>query len=424
MSFTSIPRMGSNLNGISSSSSSSSINNINDIDGKIITNGNPIPISSNIISSFKPVKNFKNHSKNSIITSLDFDDSGQFLISSGIDETLQLYDTKKGKHSKSILSKKYGCHSAKLIHREKNCIFASTKEDNSIKYLSLIDNSFIKYFKGHKSQVLNIELNPIDDQFISISMDNTLRLWDLKISNSQGLLSIKLPKLLAYDPSGLIFAVFSEFDNSINLYSIYDYLKGPFLKIDIISKINEIENGNNNNNNNKNKNISHNSLNFTNLEFSNNGKFLILSSSIDNIIYLIDSFTGKIIKKLIIDNSDNNNNKLQQRPFINCTGNVSITPDSKFIFAGCGDNTIKIWDLSSISSLTSSKSNSIITNNNDTTFTDSNSTLNDSFEMKPIYSSNTNTNPALLKFNPRYWMFASADTDVTFWTPTNYYSNK
>ncbi|GMF83071.1 unnamed protein product [[Candida] boidinii] len=126
--------------------------------------------------------------------------------------------------------------------------------------------------------------------------------------------------------------------------------------------------------------------------------------------------------KLIVDNN-NNNNKLQERPFINSTGNVSITPDSKFIFAGCGDNTIKIWDLSSASSLTSSKSNNKTSTT--TTFTDSNSndTTNDSFEMKPNYSLITNTNPALLKFNPRYWMFASADTDITFWTPTSY-SNK
>ncbi|OUM54221.1 hypothetical protein BVG19_g3579 [[Candida] boidinii] len=401
--------MGGKINGISSSNNINGLNGLNGlaVDDKIVTNGNPIPIFSNIISSFKPIKNFKNHTQNAIITSLDYDDSGQFLISSGIDETLQLYDTKKGKHSKTILSKKYGCHSAKLVHREKNCIFASTKEDNSIKYLSLIDNSFIKYFKGHKSQVLNIELNPIDDQFISISMDNTVRLWDLKIANSQGLLSVKLPKLLAYDPSGLVFAIYSEFDNSLNLYSTSEYLKGAFLKIDIKSEISETG-------------IGSSLLNFTSLEFSNNGKFLLLSSSINNVILLIDSFTGKIIKKLIVDN---NNNKLQERPFINSTGNVSITPDSKFIFAGCGDNTIKIWDLSSVSSLTSSKSNNKTSTT--TTFTDSNpnDTTNDSFEMKPNYSLITNTNPALLKFNPRYWMFASADTDITFWTPTSY-SNK
>jgi COMPASS component SWD2 len=55
--------------------------------------------------------------------------------------------TRHVKHSKS---EKYGVHLARYTHKTTAIIHTSTKEDDSVRYLSLHDNSYIRYFRGHK----------------------------------------------------------------------------------------------------------------------------------------------------------------------------------------------------------------------------------------------------------------------------------
>lgn len=63
--------------------------------------------------------------------SLDFDDSGEYLMSSESDESIQIYNVKEGKHSKTLLSKKYGVKLAKFSHNSTSVFFASTKVDGN-----------------------------------------------------------------------------------------------------------------------------------------------------------------------------------------------------------------------------------------------------------------------------------------------------
>lgn len=89
----------------------------------------PVPFSTDLVKSFKPSKSLAYHKDGKEITSIDFDDSGELCITSGEDETIQLYDAKLGKHSKTVHSKKYGASLARFTHHATNCIYASTKED-------------------------------------------------------------------------------------------------------------------------------------------------------------------------------------------------------------------------------------------------------------------------------------------------------
>jgi COMPASS component SWD2 len=86
---------------------------------------------SETINRYRPSKAFQNFAKGAEVTSLDFDDSGEFCIATGDDETLQLYDCRLGKHSKTLYSKKYGCHLARFTHLNSNVIYASTKENGT-----------------------------------------------------------------------------------------------------------------------------------------------------------------------------------------------------------------------------------------------------------------------------------------------------
>lgn len=49
-------------------------------------------------------------------------------------------------------------------------------------------------------------MSPIDDTFISGSLDKSLRLWDLRSPNCQGQMHLGGRPVAAFDPEGLIFA--------------------------------------------------------------------------------------------------------------------------------------------------------------------------------------------------------------------------
>jgi len=50
------------------------------------------------------------------------------------------------------MSKKYGIDLPRFTHRSTNIIYASTKEDDTIRYHSLHDNKYLQYFRGHKKR--------------------------------------------------------------------------------------------------------------------------------------------------------------------------------------------------------------------------------------------------------------------------------
>lgn len=66
------------------------------------------------------------------MTSLDFDDQGDFLVAAGEDETIQVFDVKEGKSTKSVPSKKYGVHLARFTHHSRQVLYASTKVDGRL----------------------------------------------------------------------------------------------------------------------------------------------------------------------------------------------------------------------------------------------------------------------------------------------------
>ena len=47
----------------------------------------------------------------------------------------------------------------------------STKSDHAIRYHSLHHNAYIRHFPGHTDRVTSLEMSPIEDQFLSCSLD-------------------------------------------------------------------------------------------------------------------------------------------------------------------------------------------------------------------------------------------------------------
>lgn len=236
-----------------------------------------------------------------------------------------------------------------------------TNEIDTIRYLSLHDNSYIRYFRGHKATVDALEVSPLNDTFLSSSRDNTVRIWDLRSGNCQGQLKAVSPTFLAFDPTAVLFSVGFQVSNSISLYDVRNFDKQPFSTFKIDSGKREFEK----------------------IEFSNTGK-TILISTLGDVHYLIDSFSGDLKAKLVGHSPPALRSK-------RTTGQTCFSPDGRFVFGGSQESKVFVWD-------TFKKPDHAMC-------------------IYPITALQNMSGTAVTAFNPKSMLLATADTSLTFWLP-------
>lgn len=243
------------------------------------------------------------------------------------------------RQTKVLYSKKYGVDLPRFTHKNSAIVHASTKEDDTVRYHSLHDNKYLQYFKGHKERVVSLEVSPVDDGFMSGSLDKTVRLWDLRTPNCRGLLNLPSFPIVAYDASGLVFAVAVNHYQRILMYDQANFDKAPFLTISLDDPTLAL--------------VSYppRAIYVTSLSFSTNGKYLLVGCSGDA-HYILDAFEGHLLAKL------EGHLGLERRrvgaqlgiePVRGSSGEeVCWTPDSKFVISGGLDGKICIWDLQNL----------------------------------------------------------------------------
>ncbi|KAF7593363.1 member of Set1p complex, histone methyl transferase [Aspergillus hancockii] len=300
----------------------------------------PLPCQkvSDIIRSFRPTKAFKSSKQDSsnYVTSLDFDDQGDYVVSSGDDETIQIYDVKEGKSTKSVPSKKYGAHLARFTHHSRQVLHASTKVDDSLRLLNLHNEGY-------------------------------------------GKLKLTTPYLAAFDPSASVIAIASQSTSSVLLYDFRNYDKSPFSTFDLTPYEERYT-------------PSTRGRAWTRLEFSNDGKHLLVGTDFHG-HFILDAFEGSVKAFLV----GRNGSPGRAAP-VSTTGkplgqgDACFTPDGRYVIGGSGDHPdVLVWDMQQPP--------------------DSNCVL------QPIYKLPHRSRTALIEYNPRYNMMATADKDVVFWLP-------
>ncbi|KIJ52535.1 hypothetical protein M422DRAFT_64987 [Sphaerobolus stellatus SS14] len=372
--------------------------------------GATLALSPEIMSRFKPAKIFKNaveppppstsgqrRSEPRHITSIAFDDRGELLITAGEDETFRLYNCKTGKPAKKLQSKKYGVDLTRFTHKNTTIVYASTKEDDTIRYHSLHDNKYLQYFKGHKKRVTSLEVSPVDDGFMSGSLDGTVRLWDLRTPYCRGLLNLPQPSapIVAYDSGGLVFAVGLNHFCRILLYDMAQYDKDPFLTIHLddptLARIT----------------FPPRIPFMTTLSFSSNGKLLLVGTS-TTAHYVIDAYDGILLGKLVghIGLERGKGKETQPQPVRGISGNeVSWTPDSKYVVGGSQDGKIFVWDCTV---LMDEQGNAKIPENR----------KGDPKTIEAVHKLEGHPGPSrCVQFNPRWAMMATAGVELAFWLP-------
>eukprot|EP00158_Paraphelidium_tribonemae_P002502 Partr_v1_DN25424_c0_g1_i1_m53510 putative WD repeatcontaining protein len=281
-----------------------------------------LPLTDDTLRSMRMVKTFKSvpaasgTATKTRILDMDFDDSGDYSVCSLSDESIKVFDCLQGKEKKLLLSKKYGIHYLRFAHTSTSIIHSSTKEDDTIRYLSLHDNRYLRYFKGHKARVTGLDVSPVDDTVISAGMDDTVRLWDLRSSACQGVTHIRGRPSVAFDPQGLIFAL-GIAGESIRFYDLRSYEQGPFGIVPTAGQSSFFGGGQ--------------TERWASMKFSNNGTDMLVSNT-KGMIYVIDSVEYRL--KFIINGIPNTDNA----PLA-----ASFSPDGRYILSGTGAGTVGAW---------------------------------------------------------------------------------
>eukprot|EP00731_Ephydatia_muelleri_P034088 Em0047g7a len=275
------------------------------------------------------------------------------MISSSNDDSIVLYCCQEGRPKRTVYSKKYGCDLIQYTHASNAIIYSSNKVDDTVRFLSLHDNKFLRYFNGHTKRVVCLMMAPVNDIFLSGSLDRTIRLWDLRSPNCQGLMHLNGRPVASFDPEGLIFAAGID-SRQLKLYDLRTFDKGPFATFHLRQEFPGYE--------------------WTGLKFSNDGKKILVQSNMGQ-IKLVDAFQGHELHTLT---GHVNNAGLSLE--------ASFTPDSKYVVSGSQDGTIHAWS--------AEKGHQVI--------------VLDGGHPGPTQC---------VQFNPRLMMLASACNSMAFWLP-------
>ena len=234
---------------------------------------------------------------------------------------------------------------------------------------------------------------PRDDSFVSCSLDNTFRLWDIRSPNPQARLNLATPYLAAYDPSATVVAVASCSTSSVLLYDLRNYDKPPFATFEI----NHFDLGTSG---------PHKPPSWTRLEFSNDGKSLLLGTNNGIGHLLLDAFSGQL--KAHCPRSPTPNapfTPARASPGTPVTpaqpagqGDVCFSADGRYLIgASSGDRDAVVWDTQALPVKGERGESDKV--------------------LRPWAALPCKGKVGCVEWNPRYNMLATADREVMFWLP-------
>ncbi|CAI0455064.1 unnamed protein product, partial [Linum tenue] len=237
------------------------------------------------------------------INSVDFHRKDDLLVTASDDDSVRLYDIASAKLLKTTFHKKHGADRICFTHHPSSVICSSKynleTSGESLRYLSMYDNRCLRYFKGHNDRIVSLCMSPINDSFMSGSLDHSARIWDLRVNACQGILRLRGRPTVAYDQQGLVFAVAME-GGAIKLFDSRSYDKGPFDTFLVGGDTAEV----------------------CDIKFSNDGKSMLLTTSNNN-VYVLDAYAGEKSEK---------------------DDPVLTSYDFMFLL-GSGDGTLRAWNI-------------------------------------------------------------------------------
>ncbi|KAK9813206.1 hypothetical protein WJX72_010567 [[Myrmecia] bisecta] len=266
-------------------------------------------LNDEVVRSFGMGRVFKE--KQARVNSLDFHRTEDLLVTAGDDDSIHVYNTSTGQAQRNLFSKKYGVSNICFTHHPQAVIHASNKgSEHAVRYLSLHDNRYLRYFRGHTARVTMLCMSPKTDLFMSASLDRTVRVWDLRTTQSQGLLQAPGQPCAAFDQQGLVFCIGTQ-SGIIKLYDVRTFDKGPFETFTVPDLVNS-------------------AMAFSYTKFSADGKLLLAVA--ERNIFVLDAYTGGLLHRFSSGIPDGGT-----------ALEATFSADCQYVLSGCEDRCIRAW---------------------------------------------------------------------------------
>ena len=273
-------------------------------------------------------------------TNVDYHRAGTYLVMGTTNSTVYLIDSISGQLKKKLFTKSAGLGQVVYTHHEQCVLCSSERGADDIRYYCLFDNKYLRYFKGHTDRVRSLVMSPVDDHFLSSSLDRTVCMWSLNSSSPVAKLSLpadsECPRV-AYDNTGVVFGVMAKStstgQHSVKLYDARNYEKGPFVDIapteQAVQAALTLAGGD--------MDLSqiHRALasSWVDFYFSPDGAKVLVNTNSD-VLLSLDGFRPDI-EPIVL---------LGRRNSLNMTLGVCFSPDSKYVLAGTEDKKVMVYN--------------------------------------------------------------------------------
>jgi COMPASS component SWD2 len=192
----------------------------------------------------------------------------------------------------------------------------------------------------------------------------------------------------SYDPSSSVLAVASPITHSIMLYDAKNFEKPPFASFDLLGEEERFSG-------------SGKGRNWSKLEFSNDGKSLLVATT-GNGHFILDAFDGSLRHFCARPTTKSSSPRSERRAPAETSssrsvgqGDVSFSPDGAYLVGGNGDEGLAAWDMNGRSG--------------------EEGRLETCAEM-PV-PDKTQGRCEVVGYNPRHNMIVSADREILLWLP-------
>ncbi|CDR94230.1 hypothetical protein, conserved [Babesia bigemina] len=255
---------------------------------------------------------------------MDWDASGEFMVTSSLDRTVYLYSVNKAGLTNVLQSKKHGVSAVRFTHEGPRQIVCSSSRDTptaSVKLWDTVENRYIKSFSLASPVRRGRAISPHPSRdLMLISTWDTCLLYTY--DNSSPLVSASYngaSMIGAFDSLGLIFAICDSTHSrkSLSLYDMSKY-QAPFATFDlgkILLKSEEV----------------------VSVDFNPNGRSLVLGTNYTRLL-CVNAVTGSAAFACCY--SDEPAIIKEQKVF--CY--PSISSDGKYLLCGCTNGSISIWN--------------------------------------------------------------------------------
>ncbi|GJN39734.1 hypothetical protein PR202_gb28870 [Eleusine coracana subsp. coracana] len=117
----------------------------------------------------------------------DHVDDSPLLVAAGVHGTIRVINCATEKLAKSFVSHGKAINEIKTQALKPSLIISASK-DESIRLWNIHTGICIMIFAGdggHRGEVLSVDFHPVDiNRFVSCSMDNTVKIWSMKVHNN------------------------------------------------------------------------------------------------------------------------------------------------------------------------------------------------------------------------------------------------